>query len=863
MNPVPGDDDFKGPQEELNAFWENLITKKPRKVTNIFPPSLYANLLPPQRQPGLAKGKNAAESYEAAAKECRARVEQIIRECERTNEKFTDPDFDIESDMKKKNCLEGLMASYDDPPLPKPTISPAKLGEALATLADSNFLASPSMVVGLNAAANILETEEKPESTGPGSVHRIDWIFDNPSFTVDSFSSSDVKQGSNGDCWFIAALATLCSNPSLMEKVCVAADERCQECGVYGFVFYRDGEWIWTVVDDNLYVRHPDFDAYGDEYDPTGVKERKYKRNNQTGSDALYFAMCADQNETWLPLLEKAYAKAHGDYQAISGGISGEAVEDLTGGVTTKIKTNRVLSKERLWQELKQVNQQFLFSASSPGSYGDDSDARQGLALSHAYSIIKAVDEKDEDGTPHRLVLIRNPWGERMHAGMGEWNGAWADGSKEWTPYWMKTLNHRFGNDGLFWMSYDDLCRRFDLLDRTRLFDDQWTVVQSWTSVSVAWVTGYLSTKFVVEIKKAGPTVFVLCQLDERYFRGLEEKYSFDLHFVLQEEGAPAGEHIVRARGAWFGNRSVSAEVTLKPGKYEVVPKIAAERNAEAPDVYEVVTKVADRNPQKLRQIGLNYDIANAKGIVQLTAEEKKEKEEKQKVADEKKRKEKEEADKERAEFQAWKKEKREREEKAKAEAEKASEGTPVPGDKAPDAKDGDPKLIAEQSEDEVAKETTTAGAQQTPKNDKKEETDKTEPPPTDEPPSKLKDNTTSSDPPPEPPAPENPLADRTIPPSHLPRPPPSAYAGSYISGPPSPQLGPSRPRYYGDAGPPPRLPRPAVQVGESKWNAICVLGLRVYSQDPEVSIKLVRPMDAEEGALLDVDGAGAGATVG
>lgn len=96
---------------------------------------------------------------------------------------------------------------------------------------------------------------------------------------------------------------------------------------------------------------------------------------------------------------------------------------------------------------------------------------------------------------------------------MGEWNGPWSDGSKEWTPYWMKKLDYRFDDDGVFWMSYDDLCKRFELLDRTRLFNQDWTVVQRWTSVSVAWVTGYLSTKFVVEIKKAGPTVFVLFQV--------------------------------------------------------------------------------------------------------------------------------------------------------------------------------------------------------------------------------------------------------------------------------------------------------------------------------------------------------------
>ena len=87
MSTISDENDQKGPQEELNDFWEKLITKKPQKVTNIFPSSLYANLLPRKSQPGTAKGQNAAESYEAAAKECRARVEQIIRECERTNEK--------------------------------------------------------------------------------------------------------------------------------------------------------------------------------------------------------------------------------------------------------------------------------------------------------------------------------------------------------------------------------------------------------------------------------------------------------------------------------------------------------------------------------------------------------------------------------------------------------------------------------------------------------------------------------------------------------------------------------------------------------------------------------------------------------
>jgi hypothetical protein len=247
------------------------------------------------------------------------------------------------------------------------------------------------------------DVPEKPRE--PGCVHRVDWIFDEPSFTVDGFSSSDVQQGSNGDCWWIAAVATLCSMEGLMDRVCVARDA---ECGVYGFVFYRDGEWISTVVDDSLYVRYKDYDADFDSYDPTGEKERKYKERYQTGSEALYFAKCQSTNETWLPLLEKAYAKAHGDYDAISGGNAGEAVEDMTGGVTSTFMTNKILNKQKLWKELMNEDKEFVFAVSSPwlGS-GKDTESRQGLAMSHAYSVLRAVEEVGEDDKKVQLVLIR------------------------------------------------------------------------------------------------------------------------------------------------------------------------------------------------------------------------------------------------------------------------------------------------------------------------------------------------------------------------------------------------------------------------------------------------------------------------
>jgi len=449
----------KTPQELISEFWDKYFTKKPGKVTSIFPRSLYATLLPPSLpRDGAHSSRNAAESYEAAARECREKVRRIIRECNRTNEKFTDPDFDIESDWDS-NCLNGLiradpwefMFDSDEDAEAVEAPGPGQLtrstpGGPISRDADGDkgklrgkggevrtaaYANQDRGKGGVRLSASRRHGVSCGEFYNPGSIHRLDWIFDSPQFTVDGYSSSDIKQGGNGDCWWLAAVATIAHRKDLMSKVCVIRDE---EVGVYGFVFYRDGEWISTVVDDNLYLNAADFDHYGDTYDSTGKRAREYRKRYQSGSEALYFAKCEDPNETWLPLLEKAYAKIHNDYEAISGGYPGEAVEDMTGGVSTTVASNRVLRKDKLWKELVNADGEFVFALSALGTGWDWK--KGGLALGHAYSILKATEEVDEDGKKVRLVQIRNPWGERASNGIGEWNGPWSDGSKEWTPYW-------------------------------------------------------------------------------------------------------------------------------------------------------------------------------------------------------------------------------------------------------------------------------------------------------------------------------------------------------------------------------------------------------------------------------------------
>jgi hypothetical protein len=55
----------------------------------------------------------------------------------------------------------------------------------------------------------------------------------------------------------------------------------------------------------------------------------------QTGSEVLFFAQRKDQGKTWVPLVEKTYAQAHGGYASLERGW-GEGLGDLTGALRHK-----------------------------------------------------------------------------------------------------------------------------------------------------------------------------------------------------------------------------------------------------------------------------------------------------------------------------------------------------------------------------------------------------------------------------------------------------------------------------------------------------------------------------------------------
>lgn len=195
------------------------------------------------------------------------------------------------------------------------------------------------------------------------------------------------------------------------------------------------------------------------------------------------------------------------------------------------------------------------------------------------------------------------------------------DGSKEWDAEWLTLLDHRFGDDGDFWIEYSDLLRKYQAFDRTRLFGPEWRVTQTWTTLAVPWTLDYHDTHFSFTIAKDGPVVIVLAQLDDRYFRGLEGQYRFEFSFRLHKAGQK--DYIVRSQTPYRMTRSCNIELELEAGEYEVRVKVNAVRIESLLPIEEVVRNYAKDRRDKLVRMGLAYDLAHSKGKVVETAAEK------------------------------------------------------------------------------------------------------------------------------------------------------------------------------------------------------------------------------------------------
>jgi hypothetical protein len=241
-------------------------------------------------------------------------------------------------------------------------------------------------------------------------------------------------QGNSGDCYFLSSLASLAERPELIRRI---------------FSRYAVREGIYSVW---VRVRGVPTEVIVDDYMPT-------HRGNLVFSKPR-----AGTQEVWVLILEKAWAKVHGTYEAISGGYPFNVLNSFSTGPIYHYPVAAdsmppALAKaheDKLKRRLEYANQKTNF----PICAGSKAEVDQGLIPNHAYSLIDTVLLSATKG--EHLIKLRNPWGEC------EWSGEFSDNDpiwKECSDEEKRKIGYSQKDNGYFFIPLHKFIKYFDSID--------------------------------------------------------------------------------------------------------------------------------------------------------------------------------------------------------------------------------------------------------------------------------------------------------------------------------------------------------------------------------------------------------------
>jgi len=346
--------------------------------------------------------------------------------------------------------------------------------------------------------------------------------------------ADDVGQGAVGDCWFVSALAVLAaSRPDLVLQLLPSAEV--SPSGCYAADLFLDGGWSSVLVDDSFPISQAK--KSGGASGRGGVQREGGKLAFCRGKEGCL----------WPCLIEKAYAKEHASFAAISGGEIHEALLDLTGLPTETVSfSSQSFDSEVSWLRLLSWHE-----AGFPQGCATSVSA-DGIVGNHAYSLLEVreiaarpaeqtklqfggsssgggssegrVDPEDAGGLQLlRFCRIRNPWGKT------EWKGAWSDSSSLWSARLKKELGRTELNDGTFWMLYSDFICRFTQVDVCKAH-------KGWFSMSLEGCAARNSLSctgcFELEVPATAWTYLMLLQKTKRG-KAKQKYFMTDLTLVL------------------------------------------------------------------------------------------------------------------------------------------------------------------------------------------------------------------------------------------------------------------------------------------------------------------------------------------
>lgn len=269
-------------------------------------------------------------------------------------------------------------------------------------------------------------------------------VCQNPVFVEDGSSQFDIVPGKLGDRWFVWSLGCVHMTRGLFYRV-VPADQAFDEDGYAGLFRFRlwwCGEWREVVVDDRL----------------------------PTVNNRLVFVQAQHSGQFWASLLEKAYAKLHGSYEALKYGCTLDGLADLTGGITESIPVRHDPAVcSRLLHKLLDMTS-IVTCSSQPAQTRNQQDKSTVLFHNANYRILSVDKVEIFSGEHLQLVHLRNPIGSTNdHA------GAWTKSSKEWdnVPANEKErIGLKQASDMEFWMTFQDFVQTFTQLEVVHLDGD-------------------------------------------------------------------------------------------------------------------------------------------------------------------------------------------------------------------------------------------------------------------------------------------------------------------------------------------------------------------------------------------------------
>ncbi len=354
-----------------------------------------------------------------------------------------------------------------------PTTTPTTPTAAAATMKTGQTPLSSPVTTTVNSPTTVVANNSSFEQQQQSQQQQQQQQQLLPQLFLDGIDPSDIRQQLLGDCYFLAALSAVAQQPQWIYRM--ISPSTYNEYGVYQVNFFWQGATRSVVVDDLIPVlmMNESGVVLGPEERERYLHSRKSLKppssqtpksvQAQSSSSNVYintlFARSANLREIWVSIIEKAYAKLHGNYENVEHAHDiGEAMEHLTGGVSHNFDLKTEPAKPLFQQMLEWRRFKYPMVCSTNSSQKLNFETRQkatlyGIIPRHAYTVldVRLVDDI-------QFIKLRNTWGK------SEWRGKYSDNDGAWTDRLRKKLKVDMLDDGIFWMEFADFVIHFNRL---------------------------------------------------------------------------------------------------------------------------------------------------------------------------------------------------------------------------------------------------------------------------------------------------------------------------------------------------------------------------------------------------------------